>query len=109
MRYLKKILILNLKSFSNTKWEKRVISIKLLKIKVRQIYQALLAKTSNDTKDSNVYAYNSTLKIYTYKFICFIIIWHDILYIVNVACKMMKNQKLDLEIVSQNLEILLKD
>lgn len=94
---------LTLKPLSNTRWESRINAIKPLKIQTLQIYEALL-EISNDKSrdmDTRCQANSLILKITNFKFICSVVIWHDILSKINVVSKILQSQNFD---ISEALE-----
>ena len=79
---------LTLKPLSATRWE----ALKPLKMYMSEIYQALFDITNDHTKDmdSRAQANNIISKICSFKFLCSVSIWYDILNLVNIVSKIMQ-------------------
>ena len=102
---------LNLKSLSTTtRWESRVEAIRPLKYYIKEIYHALFEITKDETKDidSRVQADNLISKICSFQFICSILVWYEILNLVNVASKMMQNPTHDITKIIENLDSIIQ-
>jgi hypothetical protein len=96
---------------SNTRWQSCIEAIKLLKINIKEIYKVLTEITDDTTKDieSRAQANNLILKISSFKFLCSIIIWHDILIKINLVSKIMQNHTFNIQIVSECIEEITKE
>ncbi|KAI3681585.1 hypothetical protein L6452_36385 [Arctium lappa] len=97
---------LTLKSLSTTRWESHIESVKAIKTQVGQIKDALiqLAQVSEDGKvcrdaDSLV---NGELS--SFDFIVSLVIWHEILYRINLVSKKLQSKDMLLDIAIENLK-----
>lgn len=101
----KNISNLTLKPLSNTRWESRIESIKPLKYQLGEIYDSLIQINEDETEDMNTRLLAQSLcrKIQSFKFICSIIVWHNILSKINVVSKMFQDPKLN---ISNALEMI---
>lgn len=97
---------LTLKPLSNTRWESRIEAIKPLKVNNLEIYQALLEITNDKSKDmdTRVQANNLISKITSFKFLCSIFIWYDILIKINMISKMMQNPTINIQTIMENVK-----
>lgn len=84
---------LTLKSVSETRWESRVKAIRPLRFQFLEICKSLHDLVEDSSRDMNTkHSAGSLLdKIKTFKFICSIIIWYDVLTKVNIVSKMVQN------------------
>ena len=98
---------LTLKPLSATRWE----ALKPLKMYMSEIYQALFDITNDHTKDmdSRAQANNIISKICSFKFLCSVSIWYDILNLVNIVSKIMQKPTFDLQLVTENLNSVLNN
>lgn len=94
----KKVQHLTLKSVSETRWESRIKAIRPLRFQLHEICESLDYLTKDDSRDmSTRHTAQSLLdKIKTFKFICSIVIWYNLLTKVNIVSKMLQNQNLNL-------------
>ncbi|KAL4619977.1 hypothetical protein ACB092_06G120700 [Castanea dentata] len=70
---------------SQTRWESRIESVKVIKFQVLEIRDALLqlAKTSEDPKTKSEADCLATYEIESFEFLLAMTIWYDILFVVN--------------------------
>ena len=89
---------LTIKPLSETRWESRVDAIKVMRYNLGKIYDALYKLYDDSSRDSHTrnLAKSLILKIKSFKFICSIIIWYNILSKINILSKLM--QKVDIEL-----------
>lgn len=106
--FMKEVPTTTLKPLSDTRWESRIDAIKTLRFNLEKIYDALFflyndASRDNDTK--NV-AKSLIIKIKSYKFVCSLIIWYNILSKINIVSKIMQKSDIILpEVVKMLTEI----
>lgn len=76
---------LTLKSLSNTRWESRIESVKGIRYQTPQIKEALLEliESSDNTKTKSE-AESSVNELEIFEFLLGVIIWHDILFCINM-------------------------
>ncbi|KAM3702383.1 hypothetical protein ACJW31_04G022100 [Castanea mollissima] len=77
------------KSLSQTRWESRIESVKVIKFQILEIRDALLqlAKTSEDPKTKSEADSLATYEIESFEFLLAMTIWYDILFAVNSVSK----------------------
>lgn len=82
---------LTLKPLSDTRWESRVDALKVLRYNLPKI-PSLYTLSSDNTRDSETrnMANSLILKIKSYKFICSIITWYNVLTKINIVSKAMQ-------------------
>ncbi|KAK5637783.1 hypothetical protein RI129_000038, partial [Pyrocoelia pectoralis] len=70
----------------------RVDALKVLRYNLPKIYDALYTLSSDNTRDSETrnMANSLILKIKSYKFICSIITWYNVLTKINIVSKAMQ-------------------
>jgi len=86
---------LTLKPLSDTRWESRIDALKVLKYNLTKIYDALYTLYSDTTRDSETrnMANSLLLKIKSFKFICSIITWYNVLTKINIVSKAMQESQ----------------
>ncbi|XP_051170468.1 zinc finger MYM-type protein 1-like [Leptopilina boulardi] len=98
---------LTVKPLSTTRWESRIDAVIPLRYHIGEIYDALY-DLSEDPK-SDAYSKNTALslarKLKDFKFLCSLIVWHTILFRVNVVSKLM--QKVDIHFLT-SMELITK-
>jgi hypothetical protein len=89
-----------LKSLSDTRWESRINSIKVLKDNLLEIRKSL-QKVADSSAVSLVVSEANSLatEISSYQFILSLMIWHDILFQINKVSKLMQNPSADVSIM----------
>ncbi|XP_029154759.1 zinc finger MYM-type protein 1-like [Nylanderia fulva] len=94
----KHITNLTLKSLSETRWESRIKAIRPLRLNLKNIIDSLTELTNDPTRDVKTknMAHSLAQKISSFKFICSIIIWHDLLSKIDIVSKMLQNPKISL-------------
>lgn len=108
----KHISALTVKPVSATRWESRIDAIKPLRYQLGEVYDALvdISLDGNRDKLSQHEAKCLATRITDFKFMCSIIIWHDILSKVNVVSKMLQSPNLHLadcdDLLSEVLDFL---
>ncbi|XP_035231722.1 uncharacterized protein LOC118203548, partial [Stegodyphus dumicola] len=93
---LKNISCLTLKPLSNTRWESKIEAIRPVRYQLGEIYDALF-EISEDECFSNEVQYEAQslcTKIKDYKFICSLIVWHDLLNRINPVSKQLQEKGL---------------
>lgn len=80
---------LTLKPLSTTRWESRVEALKTLRFNLGKIYDALYSIYSDDKRDTDSKNLASSLisKLKSFKLICSLVIWYDILSKINIISK----------------------
>ena len=83
---------LTVKSLSATRWESRVESVKAIRFQLSDIREALLQVSESDN-DCLIQSTSESLaenELGKYEFLVAIVIWYDILSIVNVVSKQLQ-------------------
>ncbi|KAK5641464.1 hypothetical protein RI129_010011 [Pyrocoelia pectoralis] len=90
----KECLSLTVKPLSDTRWESRVDAVKVLKYNLGSINDALYNLFNDSSRDRNTrnLAKSLTSKIKSYKFVCSLFVWYNILSKLNVISKLMQNR-----------------
>lgn len=94
----KHITNLTLKSLSETRWESRIKAIRPLRLNLKNIIDSLTELTNDPirgVKTKNM-VHSLAQKISSFKLICSIIIWHDLLSKIDIVSKMLQNPKISL-------------
>lgn len=87
---------LTVKPLSETRWESRIDAIKPLKRQLAEINEALIEAGEVGDAETKVMAESLSNKILEFKFICSLLIWHDILEKNKVTSKYLQGPKQDL-------------
>lgn len=84
---------LTLKPLSATRWASRIDALKPLRYQLCEIYDALFEIMEDVTRDAEtrVKARGLATSIKKYKFICGVILWHDILFEINSVSKLLQS------------------
>nr|XP_047144742.1 zinc finger MYM-type protein 1-like [Hydra vulgaris] len=82
---------LTVKPLSDTRWENHTNAVKTLRFEMPKIYEALqdAAKTANETI-AKITAESIALKITSFDFLCSIVIWHKVLFEINMTSKQLQ-------------------
>jgi len=95
---------LTLKSVSETRWESRIEAIKPLRYELGEIYDALIELMDSEMNIQIRHeAQCLTRKLCSFKFVCLIVIWYEILSKVNIISKMLQDPEIN---ISSSAEIL---
>ncbi|XP_026821672.1 zinc finger MYM-type protein 1-like [Rhopalosiphum maidis] len=107
---LKHVKELTLKPLSQTRWESRIDALKPFRNYIGEIYDALFEISENINLDPMVKHEAECLcnLIKTFKFICSVVIWYDILNHINPVNKLMQKPNFDISLALGILETLLK-
>lgn len=89
---MKELPKLTVKPLSDTRWESRIDAIKTLRFELEKVYDALFALYSDDPRDNDTknLAMSIINKIKSFKFICSLVVWYNILAKINVVSKIMQ-------------------
>nr|XP_022902366.1 zinc finger MYM-type protein 1-like [Onthophagus taurus] len=106
---------LTLKPLADTRWESRIEAIKPLRFNLPEILSGLQkifdsngnGEVSFDLKTKHM-ALSLKNKMESFKFICAIVLWYDILSNVNIVSKMLQNTKISLVDSTEKLKSLEK-
>nr|XP_047133819.1 uncharacterized protein LOC124811949 [Hydra vulgaris] len=84
---------LTLKPLSGTRWASRIDALKPLRFQLCEIYDALILIIEDVNRDAEteVKARGLAKNIKSYKFICGVILWHDILFEINSVSKLLQS------------------
>ncbi|KAE8773641.1 hAT family dimerization domain containing protein [Hordeum vulgare] len=98
-----------LKSLCNTRWESRIKSIKAIRYQTHELRSALfeLSKSGDDAKARSD-AKNLYDVIGTFEFLLSMVIWHDILFSVNMVSKNLQSPSMCVDSTLQQIEGIMK-
>lgn len=87
-----------MKPLSDTRWESRINSIKVVRFQTEQIYNALikLSEVENIDAGTRHEAVSLADQLTDFKFLISIVVWYDILFQVNLVSKSMQAKAMDL-------------
>ena len=97
---------LTLKSLSQTRWESRIKSVKVIKFQSPQIRDALLqlAQTSEDPKIKSGADCLVTYEIESLEFLLGMTIWYDILFAINSVSKNLQSKDMHIDVAIDQLK-----
>jgi hypothetical protein len=104
--FLDNVPSLTLKLLSQTHWESRIESIKVIKFQTPQIREALLqlAKTSEDLKTKNEANCLATYEMESFEFLLSMTIWYNILFAINTISKNLQSKDMHIDVAIDQLE-----
>lgn len=96
---------LTVKSLSNTRWESRIKSVKAIRFQAPQLRSALaeLYKSGDDAKTKSD-AKNLFDVMGTFEFLLGMVIWHDVLFAVNMVSKKLQSATMCVDSTLQQIE-----
>lgn len=97
---------LTVKPLSDTRWESRIDAIRVLRYNLETVYDALYNLFDDASRDANTRNLSKSLltKIKSFKFICSIVIWYNILTKINIVNKAMQKSDMVLPKISEMLK-----
>lgn len=100
---------LTLKPLSQTRWESRIEALKPFRHQIGEIYDALFDIVQDTNGDSMTRHEAECLcrHIKQFKFLCSLIIWYDLLNLINPVSKLMQTINFDISAAMKILETLL--
>ncbi|KAG8434798.1 hypothetical protein GDO86_012953 [Hymenochirus boettgeri] len=97
---------LTLKPLSATRWESRIDAVKAVRNQIGKIDDALSAVMEDTTSIPNTIAEASVIQdnICNFHFLCGLVLWYDILFVVNITSKRLQGIEEDLHGAVEQLE-----
>lgn len=97
---------LSLKPLSETRWSSRIDSIKPLKLYLIKVCESLLevAEDNSFHIDARHKASSLLTSVQNFQFICGIIIWHDVLFHINIVSKQMQSATINIKVCQTYLK-----
>jgi len=102
---------LTLKPLSDTRWESRIDALKPLRYQLGSIHNALMdifedtTLTGSSGNLSRIEAKGLAKKISNFNFIVSLIIWHNILFEINLTSKLLQSKDFDLHAATKQLHV----
>ncbi|KAI3737329.1 hypothetical protein L2E82_27327 [Cichorium intybus] len=98
------------KSLSATRWESRIDSVKAITLQVSDIREALLevAEKDNDVKIQSEAKSLATNELGEFEFLVSIVIWYQILYMVNLVSKKLQSKDMLLDVAINEVNMLIE-
>lgn len=97
---------LTLKPLCETRWESRIDAVTPFRYQIGEIYDALY-ELSIDTTRTDAFGKNTASslagKLKSFKFVCCLIVWHTILYRINLVSKVLQKENMN---ISNAVELL---
>lgn len=107
---LKHINNLTVKPLSATRWESRLDAVRAIRFQVKEIYSALLEISQDNSLvnpsgvKSRAEAIGIINKFLSFKFLCCLVVWYDILFEINITSKMLQSISLDVSETVKQLD-----
>jgi hypothetical protein len=97
---------LNVKSLCNTRWESRIKSVAAIRYQAPQLRAALLALSEDPEVESNDRSDAKNLfdALGSFEFIFGMVIWHDILFVVNKVSKKLQSSSMCIASAMQQIK-----
>lgn len=88
---------ITLKNVSTTRWSSREAATKCLLLNLPKVHAALREIANDQKRDAGSYDANKLAKkISKFKFICGVVVWHNILSKINIVSKSLQAQSIDI-------------
>lgn len=96
-----------LKALSTTGWESRIEAVKAVRYQLLEIWKALTAlkEYAMEKGDAEVVSTADGIcqEIQRWPFFISTVVWYDVLFQINKACKILQSQKVSIEAVSNEI------
>lgn len=97
------------KSLSSTRWESRIDSVKAIRFQISEIREALLqvSESDNDSKIKSEAKSLANNELGDFEFLVAIVIWYDILYVVNLVSKQLQSKEMFIDVALEQVQSLI--
>lgn len=89
---------LTVKRESGTRWEAKIESVKAVRYQISETHDALITLAEKEKINDSEIAHEAIClseKLKDFEFLVSLVVWHDILFQINIVSKSMQNEKMD--------------